>query len=76
MEEEFQLMYLASSIEDMTFNFFKINRKISNVGKPLLTLKIYNFYGYVNKITSIVVLVYNAKYNPLYNLIFTLYRTK
>ena len=34
MEDEFQLMYLASTIIDGTFNFFKIERKISNVGKP------------------------------------------
>ena len=33
MEDEFQLMYLASTIVDGTFNFFKIERKISNVGK-------------------------------------------
>ena len=39
MEEEFQLMYLASSIVDGAFNFFKIERKLSNVGKPPFDLK-------------------------------------
>ena len=39
MEEEFQLMYLASSIVDGAFNFFKIERKVSNVGKPPFDLK-------------------------------------
>ena len=72
MEEEFQLMYLASSIVDGTFNFFKIERKVSNVGKPPFNLKDMIkliFYGYINKITSTVELAYNAKYNHLYNLI-------
>lgn len=70
MEEEFQLMYLASSIVDGTFNFFKIERKVSNVGKPSFELKDMIkliFYGYINKITSTVELAYNAKYNHLYN---------
>ncbi|GEM_PF-5481159 len=31
MEEEFQLMSIASVIVDGAFNFFKIERKISNV---------------------------------------------
>lgn len=39
MEEEFQLMYLASTIVDGAFNFFKIERKTSNVGKPPFELK-------------------------------------
>lgn len=72
MEDEFQLMYLASTIVDGTFNFFKIERKISNVGKPPFDLKDMIkliFYGYINKITSTVKLAYNAKYNHLYNLI-------
>ncbi len=72
MEDEFQLMYLASTIVDGTFNFFKIERKISNVGKPPFDLKDMIkliFYGYINKITSTVELAYNAKYNHLYNLI-------
>jgi hypothetical protein len=72
MEDEFQLMYLASTIVDGTFNFFKIERKISNVGKPPFNLKDMIkliFYGYINKITSTVELAYNAKYNHLYNLI-------
>ena len=72
MEEEFQLMYLASEIVDGTFNFFKIERKTSNVGKPPFELKDMIkliFYGYINKITSTVVLAYNAKHNYLYNLI-------
>ena len=34
MEEEFQLMSIASVIVDGAFNFFKIERKISNVWKP------------------------------------------
>ena len=34
MEDKFQLMHLASTIVDVTFNFFKIERKISNDGKP------------------------------------------
>ena len=39
MEDEFQLMYLASTIVDCAFNFFKIKRKISNVGKPPFSSK-------------------------------------
>ena len=72
MEEEFQLMYLASEIVDGTFKYFKIERKTSNVGKPPFDLKDMIkliFYGYINKITSTVQLAYNAKYNNLYNLI-------
>ena len=66
MEEEFQLMFFASAIVDGTFNFFKIERITSNVGKPPFELKSMIkliFYGYINKITSSVVLAYNAKYN-------------
>ena len=33
MENEFQLMYLASTIVDGTFNYFKIKRNTSNVRK-------------------------------------------
>ena len=72
MEEEFQLMYFASIIVDGTFDFFKIERKISNVGKPPFDLKDMIkliFYGYINKVTSTVTLAYNAKYNYLYNVI-------
>ena len=72
MEEEFQLMYFASIIVDGAFNFFKIERKVSNVGKPPFDLKDMIkliFYRYINKITSTVVLSYNAKYNVLYNII-------
>ena len=68
MENEFQLMYFASVIVDGAFNFFKIERKTSNVGKPPFELKNMIkliFYGYMNKITSTVVLAYNAKYNHL-----------
>ena len=36
MENEFRLMYFASEIVDGTFNYFKIERKTSNVGKPPL----------------------------------------
>lgn len=39
MEEEFQLMYLASEIIDGTFNFFKIERDTSGPGKPPFNLK-------------------------------------
>ena len=72
MEEEFQLMYLASEIVDGAFNFFKIEQKTSNAGKPPFKLKDMIkliFYGYINKITSTVVLAYNAKHNDLYNII-------
>ena len=72
MEEEFQLMYFASIIVDGAFNFFKIERKVSNVGKPPFDLKNMIkliFYGYINKITSTVVLSYNARCNVLYNII-------
>ena len=72
MEEEYQLMHLASEIVDGTFKYFKIERKTSNVGKPPFDLKDMIkliFYGYINKITSTVQLAYNAKYNNLYNLI-------
>ena len=72
MEEEFQLMYFASIIVDGTFNFFKIERKVTNVGKPPFDLKYIIkliFYGHINKITSTVVLSYNARYNVLYNII-------
>ena len=74
MEEEFQLMYFASIIVDGAFNFFKIERKVSNVGKPPFNLKDMIkliFYGYINKITSTVVLSYNARCNVLYNIIFS-----
>ena len=72
MEEEFQLMYLASEIIDGTFNFFKIERDTSGPGKPPFDLKDMIkliFYGHINKITSSVELAYNAKYNDLYNII-------
>ena len=72
MEDEFQLMYFASIIVDGAFDFFKIERKVSNVGKPPFDLKDMIkliFYGYVNKITSTVALSYNARYNVLYNII-------
>ena len=39
MEEEFQLMYLASTIVDGAFNYFNIERKTSNVGKPPFDLR-------------------------------------
>lgn len=74
MEEEFQLMYFASIIVDGAFSFFKIERKVSNVGKPPFDLKDMIkliFYGYINKITSTVVLSYNARCNVLYNIIFS-----
>lgn len=64
MEEEFQLMYLASTIVDGAFKFFKIERKTSNVGKPPFNLKDMIkliFYGYINKITSTVKLAYKCK---------------
>ena len=35
-------MYLASVIVDDAFNYFKIERKLSNVGKPPFNLKIYD----------------------------------
>ena len=72
MEEEFQLMYLASIIVDSAFNFFKIERITSDKGKPPFELKDMIkliFYGYINKITSSMVLAHNAKFNYLYNLI-------
>lgn len=72
MEGEFQLMYFASTIVDGAFDFFKIERKVSNVGKPPFDLKDMIkliFYGYINKITSTVTLSYNARYNVLYNII-------
>ena len=72
MEEEFQLMYFASIIVDGAFDFFKIERKVSNVGRPPFDLKDMIkliFYGYINKITSTVTLSYNARYNMLYNII-------
>ena len=50
MENEFQLMYLASTIVDGTFNYFKIKRNTSNVGKPPfkskeIWIKLIFFYG-------------------------------
>ena len=72
MEDEFQLMYFASAIVDGAFDFFKIERKVSNVGRPPFDLKDMIkliFYGYINKITSTVTLSYNARYNMLYNII-------
>ena len=72
MDGEFQLMYFASEIVNGTFNYFKIERKTSNVGKPPFDLKDMIkliFYRYINKITSTIELAYNAKYNHLYNLI-------
>ncbi len=73
MDGEFQLMYFASEIVNGTFNYFKIERKTSNVGKPPFDLKDMIkliFYRYINKITSTIELAYNAKYNHLYNLIY------
>ncbi|ADC47616.1 transposase [Methanobrevibacter ruminantium M1] len=72
MEEEFQLMLLASEIVDCCFNFFEIERKTSKVGRPHFEIKNMIkliFYGYINKITSSVVLAHNAKYNFLYSFI-------
>ena len=72
MGEEFQFMYLASSIVDGIFNFFKIGQNVSNIGKPhfdLMDMIKLIFYEYINKITSTVKLAYDAKYNHLYNLI-------
>ena len=62
MEEEFKVMYLASVIVDDAFNYFKIERKLSNVGKPPFDLKDIIkliFYGRINKITSSIELTYN-----------------
>ena len=39
MEEEYQLMYLASEIVEGTFKYFKIEQKPSNVGNPSFDLK-------------------------------------
>ena len=72
MEEEFQLMYLASEIIDGTFEFFKIERVKSGPGKPPHDLKSMIkliFYGYINKITSTVQLARNARYDILYSII-------
>ena len=72
MEEDFQLMYFTSLIVDGAFNFFKIERISSNTGRPAFNLKSMIkliLYGYVNKITSSVMLAYNARYNYLYNVI-------
>ena len=72
MEEEFRLMYFASEIVEGTFNFFKIRRISSKVGKPPFNLKDMIkliFYGHINKITSSVQVAYQAKYNHLYRLI-------
>lgn len=56
MEEEFQIIYLASIVDGYLISL-KFNEKISNWGKSPFDLK--NtikliFYGYINKITSIV----------------------
>ena len=62
MEKEFKVMYLASVIVDDAFNYFKIERKLSNVGKPPFDLKDIIkliFYGRINKITSSIELTYN-----------------
>ena len=72
MEDEFQLMYFASAIFDGTFDFFKIEWKVSNIKRPPFDLKDMMkliFYEYINKITSTVTLSYNARYNVLYNII-------
>ena len=72
MGDEFQLMYLASTIVDGTFNFFKNDRKIFNIGKPSFDLKNMIkliFYEYINKITSYMEFDYNTKFNYFYNLI-------
>lgn len=64
MAEEFQLMYLASEIIDGAFNFFKIERDTTGLGKSPYNLKCMIkliFYEYINKITSSVQLAYNAK---------------
>ena len=47
---------------DDAFNYFKIERKLSNVGKPPFDLKDIIkliFYGRINKITSSIELTYN-----------------
>jgi len=72
MEDEFQIMYLTPSIVDGAFDFFKIELKVPNVRKPPFDLKDMIkliFYGYINKITSTVILSYNTRYNMLYNII-------
>jgi len=72
MNKEFQIMYLASAIVDGTFDYFKIERNVYNVGRPPFDLKNMTklkFYGFINKITSSVQLAYQSKYNEVYNLI-------
>ena len=78
MEDEFQLMYFASAIFDGTFDFFKIEWKVSNIERPPFDLKDMMkliFYEYINKITSTVTLSYNARYNVV-QYYFTWLRTK
>lgn len=63
---------MLQKIIDSTFNFFKIERDTSGSGKPPFNLNDIIeliFYGYINKITSFIVLAYNAKHNYLYNII-------
>lgn len=72
MEEEFQLLYFTSVIVDGAFNYFKIERKTSKVGRPSFELRYMIkliLYGHINKITSSITLAYNAKYNMLYKII-------
>lgn len=70
--KNFNSCILLQKIIDGTFNFFKIERDTSCPGKPPFNLKDIIkliFYGYINKITSSIVLAYNAKHNYLYNII-------
>lgn len=70
--KNFNSCILLQKIIDGTFNFFKIERDTSGPGKPPFNLKDIIkliFYGYINKITSSIVLAYNAKHNYLYNII-------
>ncbi|WP_296893095.1 hypothetical protein [uncultured Methanobrevibacter sp.] len=71
MEDEFQLMYLASTIIDGTFNFFKIERKISNVGKPPYAKynHVYNLISHVLKPSDRTIRNYSKYFQSIYQLI-------
>lgn len=72
MDDDYKLMFLTSEIVNGAFEFFKIERKSSKVGRPAFELKDMIkliLYGHVKKITSSKTLAYEAKFNELFIII-------
>ena len=71
-KKNFNLCILLPKSSMVHLISLKSNERHQNVGKPPFDLKYMIkliFYGYINKITSTIVLDYNAKHNDLYNMI-------